>query len=64
MDKSVKSKASEGERLLGCSLPDGRMYESGHECGARWDDPAFSIDWPAHPVVISDRDRVYPDFVR
>jgi dTDP-4-dehydrorhamnose 3,5-epimerase len=30
--------------------------------GARWDDPAFAIDWPAVPAVISDRDRTYPDF--
>lgn len=42
----------------------GRTHEPGHECGARWDDSAFSIDWPAHPVVISDRDRAYPDFVQ
>jgi dTDP-4-dehydrorhamnose 3,5-epimerase len=30
--------------------------------GARWDDPAFGIEWPAVPTVISDRDRTYPDF--
>ena len=30
--------------------------------GARWDDPAFAIAWPAPPAVISDRDRTYPDF--
>ncbi len=30
--------------------------------GVRWDDPAFAIEWPARPVVISDRDRSYPDF--
>jgi dTDP-4-dehydrorhamnose 3,5-epimerase len=30
--------------------------------GARWDDPAFHIDWPAQPVIMSDRDRSYPDF--
>lgn len=30
--------------------------------GARWNDPAFAIDWPAEPAVISDRDRDYPDF--
>jgi dTDP-4-dehydrorhamnose 3,5-epimerase len=29
--------------------------------GARWDDPAFGIDWPAEPAVISQRDRTYPD---
>jgi dTDP-4-dehydrorhamnose 3,5-epimerase len=30
--------------------------------GVRWDDPAFQIVWPAHPAVISERDRTYPDF--
>ncbi len=30
--------------------------------GVRWNDPAFQIEWPAQPDVISDRDRTYPDF--
>ncbi len=30
--------------------------------GVRWNDPAFRIEWPAQPVVISDRDQTYPDF--
>jgi dTDP-4-dehydrorhamnose 3,5-epimerase len=30
--------------------------------GARWDDPAFNLTWPDKPVVISERDRTYPDF--
>jgi dTDP-4-dehydrorhamnose 3,5-epimerase len=30
--------------------------------GVRWDDPAFAIEWPAEPAVISDRDRRWPDF--
>jgi len=30
--------------------------------GARWDDPALGIAWPAAPAVISERDRTYPDF--
>ena len=30
--------------------------------GVRWDDPAFSIEWPAEPAVISERDAGYPDF--
>jgi dTDP-4-dehydrorhamnose 3,5-epimerase len=29
--------------------------------GVRWDDPAFGIDWPREPVVISDRDASWPD---
>jgi dTDP-4-dehydrorhamnose 3,5-epimerase len=28
--------------------------------GARWDDPAFAIPWPAAPAVIGDRDRDWP----
>jgi dTDP-4-dehydrorhamnose 3,5-epimerase len=31
------------------------------ECarGVRWDDPAFAIDWPGTPAVISERDATY-----
>lgn len=31
--------------------------------GVRWNDPAFGIQWPAEPSVISDRDRDLPDYV-
>jgi dTDP-4-dehydrorhamnose 3,5-epimerase len=33
--------------------------------GVRFDDPAFGIEWPAPPpggLVMSERDRQYPDF--
>jgi dTDP-4-dehydrorhamnose 3,5-epimerase len=30
--------------------------------GVRWNDPAFAIDWPFAPDVISARDATYPDF--
>lgn len=30
--------------------------------GVRYDDPAFNIQWPVKPTVLSDRDRTYPDF--
>ena len=31
--------------------------------GARWDDPAFRIEWPeAGALIINERDRTYPDF--
>ena len=30
--------------------------------GVRFDDPAFSIEWPEEVVVVADRDRTYPDF--
>jgi dTDP-4-dehydrorhamnose 3,5-epimerase len=32
--------------------------------GARWNDPAFRIAWPASPEVISERDRTYPNYER
>ena len=38
-----------------------RMFEPGHGHGVRWDDPAFGIEWPARPAVISERDATYPD---
>ena len=31
--------------------------------GFRFDDPAFAIDWPLAPVVISPRDLGFPLFV-
>jgi dTDP-4-dehydrorhamnose 3,5-epimerase len=31
--------------------------------GVRWDDPAFGIEWPTAPRVISQRDRTYPDYI-
>ncbi len=30
--------------------------------GVRWNDPAFQIVWPGDVEVISERDRIYPDF--
>ena len=30
--------------------------------GVRWNDPAFRIVWPNDIIVISDKDREYPDF--
>lgn len=35
-------------------------YAPEYERGVRWDDPAFSIPWPAKPCVISDKDASYP----
>jgi dTDP-4-dehydrorhamnose 3,5-epimerase len=31
--------------------------------GVRWDDQAFKITWPEKVVVISERDRSYPNFL-
>jgi dTDP-4-dehydrorhamnose 3,5-epimerase len=28
--------------------------------GLRWNDPAFAIDWPLRPAVISERDAAHP----
>jgi dTDP-4-dehydrorhamnose 3,5-epimerase len=39
-----------------------RFFEPGSAAGARWNDPAFGIEWPGGVSVISDRDRDYPDF--
>jgi dTDP-4-dehydrorhamnose 3,5-epimerase len=35
-------------------------YESAS--GVRWNDPAFSIDWPADERIIIARDQEYPNF--
>ena len=32
--------------------------------GVRFDDPAFAIAWPTQVVVLNERDRSYPDYVR
>lgn len=40
----------------------GRMYEPGHARGFRYDDPAFAIEWPHAPQVISDADLAWPSF--
>lgn len=38
------------------------LYVPGAARGYRWDDPAFGIDWPLAPVVMSAKDRAYDDF--
>lgn len=38
------------------------FYSPEHERGVRWDDPAFNIDWPFQPTVISEKDRNHRDF--
>jgi dTDP-4-dehydrorhamnose 3,5-epimerase len=32
--------------------------------GIRYDDPMFSIEWPHSPVVISDKDLNFPNYLR
>lgn len=40
----------------------GESYVPDLARGVRWDDPAFTIDWPCAPVLIGERDATYPDF--
>ncbi len=39
-----------------------KPYSSRHARGARWNDPAFGIDWPEDVRIILERDANYPDF--
>jgi dTDP-4-dehydrorhamnose 3,5-epimerase len=50
--------ADDCEVLYQMSYP----YVSEAARGVRFDDPAFGIEWPVEPAVISERDRSYPDF--
>lgn len=38
------------------------FYAPDHEVGLRFDDPAFAIDWPMTPTVVSAKDQQWPDF--
>jgi len=40
-----------------------RIYRPGFDRGLRWNDPAFSHDWPANPGVIDAKDSNWPDFI-
>ena len=40
----------------------GAAYDPALARGVRWNDPAFAIDWPEAPLVISDRDAGFADF--
>lgn len=37
-------------------------FQPGHEAGVRWNDAAFAIDWPAAPVLMSERDAGYRNY--
>jgi dTDP-4-dehydrorhamnose 3,5-epimerase len=37
-----------------------QAYSGADERGVRWDDPAFGIDWPIVPKVVSNKDRSWP----
>ena len=36
------------------------FYTAGPATGVRFDDPAFAIQWPLPPTVISEQDRSWP----
>jgi len=38
------------------------FYAADAQQGARWDDPAFGIEWPIRPPFLSERDATYPEF--
>jgi len=38
------------------------FYAPHAERGLRWNDPAFSIEWPMEPAELSDKDAAHPDF--
>jgi len=40
----------------------GDTYSPEQERGAPFDDPAFGIDWPRPPSILSDKDRAWPAF--
>lgn len=37
------------------------FYAPGKDRGVRWNDPRLGIRWPGEPVVISDKDKNWPD---
>jgi dTDP-4-dehydrorhamnose 3,5-epimerase len=40
------------------------FYEPQHARGVRWNDPAFGIEWPLSEPLISEKDRLLPDYQR
>ena len=38
------------------------LYSPDDARGVRWDDPAFAIQWPEEPRVMSERDKSFPDY--
>jgi dTDP-4-dehydrorhamnose 3,5-epimerase len=39
------------------------MYAPQYEAGVRWNDPLFNIKWPIAPMVISEKDQNWEEFV-
>ena len=38
------------------------FYHPESETGVRYNDPAFGIEWPITPVIVSDKDQNWADF--
>jgi dTDP-4-dehydrorhamnose 3,5-epimerase len=41
----------------------GQSHHPAAQRGVRWNDPAFAVEWPAEPRVISPRDQAFPDYL-
>ena len=42
----------------------GQFYAAEYERGIRWNDPVLNITWPkADSLILSEKDKVWPDFV-
>lgn len=39
-----------------------QFYTKEYETGIRWNDPAFNIQWPIEPILISEKDKSHADF--
>jgi len=37
-------------------------YQSELQCGVRYNDPVFQIEWPIANLIISERDAAWPDY--
>jgi len=38
------------------------LYKPGMERGVRWNDPSLKLWWPEEPILMSEKDRNWPDF--
>jgi dTDP-4-dehydrorhamnose 3,5-epimerase len=39
-----------------------QFYTPGAEKGLRWNDPAFNIQWPFEPVIMTEKDKTHPTY--
>jgi dTDP-4-dehydrorhamnose 3,5-epimerase len=44
------------------TYPVSEYYTPGAEQGIRWDDPAFGIEWPVEPKIVSEKDSNWVDY--